>query len=142
MSSYVNKIAITFYIICIIYFMYILIVLQSSVLDNYSWFLKIRCLNIWIYYNYLIVWKVKLIFLVCIKENCAFYMKENKMQINDQAERLGYWPRLWLVFSPFLFPPRERGKKKRRMNSKKRKQKVFLSARSKSRYGKNMNIII
>ena len=36
----------------------------------------------------------------------------------DQAERHDFWPWLWLFFSPFLFPSKKRGKKKRRMNSK------------------------
>ena len=39
-------------------------------------------------------------------------------------------PRLLLYFSSFLFPPKERGKKKRRLNSKNRDQKSCLSARS------------
>ena len=48
----------------------------------------------------------------------------------DRAERHEFWPRLWLFFSPFLFPPKKRGEKKSRMNSKKRDQKSCLSARS------------
>ena len=53
---------------------------------------------------------------------------------------IGYLERLnqkaWLltttlvIFSPFLFPPKKRGKKKRRMNSKNSDQKSLHSARS------------
>ena len=46
----------------------------------------------------------------------------------NQSERHDLKTRLWLFFSPFLFPPKERGKKKRRM--KNRDQKSCLSARS------------
>ena len=36
----------------------------------------------------------------------------------DRAERHGFEPRLWLLFSPFLFPSKKRGNKKRRRNIK------------------------
>ena len=52
----------------------------------------------------------------------------------DRAERHDFWPRLWLFYFPFLFPPKIRGKKKRKMNSKNCDQKSFLSARSLIRY--------
>ena len=48
----------------------------------------------------------------------------------DQTKRHDFWPRLWLFFSSFLFPPEKRGKKKRIMISKNRDQKSCLSARS------------
>ena len=35
-----------------------------------------------------------------------------------RAERHDLKSRLWLFFSPFFFPPKKRGKKKRRLNSK------------------------
>ena len=38
----------------------------------------------------------------------------------DRAERHDFLPRIWLFFSPFLVPPKKRGKKKRRMNGKSR----------------------
>ena len=34
----------------------------------------------------------------------------------DRAKRHDFWPRLRLFFSPFHFPPKKRGKKKRRIN--------------------------
>ena len=49
---------------------------------------------------------------------------------DDRAERHDFWPPLWLFSSPFLFPPKNRGKKKRRMNSKNLVLKSCLSARS------------
>ena len=49
----------------------------------------------------------------------------------DRAERHDLKSRLWLFFSPFLFPPKKRVKKKRRMISKNRDFKPNLSARSK-----------
>ena len=48
----------------------------------------------------------------------------------DRAERQDFYLRLWLFFSPFLFSPKKRWKRKRRMNSKTRGQKSCLSARS------------
>ena len=39
-------------------------------------------------------------------------------------ERNDFWPRLWLLFSSFVFTPKKRGKKKRRINSKNRYQKL------------------
>ena len=48
----------------------------------------------------------------------------------NRAERYDFWPRLWLFFSPFLFPPKKRGKNKRRMNRKNRDQKSCLSVHS------------
>ena len=36
----------------------------------------------------------------------------------DRAERYDLKSRLWIYFSPFLFPPKKRGKRKKRMNSK------------------------
>ena len=48
----------------------------------------------------------------------------------DRAERHCFLPRLCLFFSPFLFPPIKRGRKKRRMNNQSRSQKQCLSARS------------
>ena len=48
----------------------------------------------------------------------------------DRAERHDFWPRLCLLFSSFLFPPKKRGKKKRTINSKNSDQKSHLSARS------------
>ena len=48
-------------------------------------------------------------------------------------EQKGFFlPRLWLFFSPFLFPPFKRRKKKRRMNNQSLGQKQCLSARSKT----------
>ena len=49
----------------------------------------------------------------------------------DKAEMYDFWPRLWLFYSPLLFSPKKRGKKKRRMNRKNGDQKSCLSARSK-----------
>ena len=42
----------------------------------------------------------------------------------DRAQMHDFWPRLWLFSSTFILPPKKRGKKKRRMNSKNRD--VFL----------------
>ena len=53
----------------------------------------------------------------------------------DRAERHDIRPRLWLSFFPVRFPPKIRGKKKRRMNSKNRDQKSCLSARSHKMFG-------
>ena len=47
-------------------------------------------------------------------------------RLDDRAER--HDQRLWLFFSPFLFPPKK--EKRRRMNNKNRDQKSCLSARS------------
>ena len=48
----------------------------------------------------------------------------------DRADRHEFWPSLWLFFSLFLFSPKQRGMKKRKMKSKNRDQKSCLSARS------------
>ena len=48
----------------------------------------------------------------------------------NRAERHDFSPPLWLLFSPFLFLTKKRGKKKRRFNSKNRDQKSYLYARS------------
>ena len=48
----------------------------------------------------------------------------------DRAERHDLKPRLWLFFSPILFLPKKRGKKKMRMNSKNCDFKSCLSVRS------------
>ena len=58
------------------------------------------------------------------------YSLEFRYRSSDQAERHYFCPRLWLFFFPFLFNPKKRGKKKRRMNSKNRDHKSCLSARS------------
>jgi len=47
----------------------------------------------------------------------------------DRAERQDFGPRL-CFFSPFFFPPKKRGKKKDRMNSKNCDQQLCLSAQS------------
>ena len=62
-----------------------------------------------------------------LKSRLWFVLTQNK---NDRAERHDLKSRLWLFFSPFLFPPKIREKKKRRMNSKNRDFKSCLSARS------------
>ena len=50
--------------------------------------------------------------------------------IYDRAERHDLISRFWLSFSPFLFPPKKRGKKKRRINGKNRDlSHVFLHDR-------------
>ena len=36
---------------------------------------------------------------------------KNAIFFTDQAERHGFWPRLWLFFSPFLFPPKKKRRK-------------------------------
>ena len=46
---------------------------------------------------------------------------------SDDPERHDLKSRLWLLFSPFLFPPKKRGKEKRRLNSKNRDFKSCLS---------------
>ena len=94
----------------------------SSNLHEFDW-LKIK-LMIYRKYNY---YRLHLIlgsrrFYNGLLPLWAFYF--------DRAEGYDFWPRLWSFFSPFLFPPRKRGKKKRRMNSKNRDQKSCLSARS------------
>ena len=38
--------------------------------------------------------------------------------IKDRAEKHEFLPQLWLFFPPFLFPPKKRGKEKRRMIAK------------------------
>ena len=48
----------------------------------------------------------------------------------DDPERNDLKSRLWLFFSPFLFHPKKRGEKKRRMNSKNRDFKSCLSKSS------------
>ena len=48
----------------------------------------------------------------------------------DRAERHDLKSPTWLFFSPFLFLPKKRVKKKRRMNIKNRDVKSCLSARS------------
>ena len=54
-------------------------------------------------------------------ENVHRYaVRGEKVKLLDRAERHDLKSRLWLLFSPFLFPPKRRGKKKRRMNSKNR----------------------
>ena len=45
----------------------------------------------------------------------------------DRAERHDLKSQLWLLFSPFLFLPNKRRKKKGRINSKKRDFKSCLS---------------
>ena len=45
-------------------------------------------------------------------------------------ERHDLKSRLWLFFSPFFFPPKKRGKKKRRINSKNCDFKSCLSGSS------------
>ena len=52
------------------------------------------------------------------------------ISIEDRAERHDLKSLLWLFYSPFLFPTKKRGKKKRRINSKNRDFKSCLSARS------------
>ena len=55
-----------------------------------------------------------------------FYYKNHKyllfnlniIVLKDRVERYDLKSQLWLFFSPFLFPPKVRGKKDRRMNSK------------------------
>ena len=49
-----------------------------------------------------------------------------KTLFEDRAEGHDFWERLWLFFSPFLFPPKIRGRK----NSKNRDQMSCLSGRS------------
>ena len=49
--------------------------------------------------------------------------------IPDRAERYDLKSQLWSFFSPFLFPPKKRGEKKRSMNSKNSDFKSYLSAR-------------
>ena len=44
------------------------------------------------------------------------HQKHGQRFICDRAERLDFWSRLWLFFSPFIFPPKKRGKKKMIMN--------------------------
>ena len=44
-----------------------------------------------------------------LKKHTHFFVSS---QILDRAERHGFYPRLWLFFSPFLFPPKKRGNKK------------------------------
>ena len=48
--------------------------------------------------------------------------KNNKTKVSlfDRAERYDLKSRLWLFLSPFLFPPKNRGMKKGKMNSKNR----------------------
>ena len=67
------------------------------------------------------IWYIELM----IKCTKPYYQKK------DRADRHDFWPRLWLFSSPFLFPPRKRGEKKRRMNRK--HQKSCLSSWSKRR---------
>ena len=59
------------------------------------------------------------------------YNKEDKRYpLKDRTERHDLKSRLWLLFSTFLFPPKKRGKKIRRMDSKNRYFKSWLSAPS------------
>ena len=56
-----------------------------------------------------------------------FYNNERYIRITfpDRAERHDFWPRLWLFFPPFIFPPKKKREGKRRMKSKNRDQKAF-----------------
>ena len=49
---------------------------------------------------------------------------------DDRAERHGFLPRLWLLFSPFHFTPKQKREEEKEMNSKNRDKKSCLSARS------------
>ena len=53
-----------------------------------------------------------------------------RVRFNDRAEGHDLKSQIWLFFSPFLFPPKKRVKKKRRMNSKNRDFNSCLPARS------------
>ena len=68
------------------------------------------------------------------EQNSVAFCVIQQMSFNppsfDRAERNDLKSRLWLFFPPFLVPPKNRGKKKRRMNSKNRDFKSCLSARS------------
>ena len=63
---------------------------------------------------------------------CDFICDQNEcLQIfGDRAERHDLKSRPWFFFSPFIFPPKQRGKKKKRMNTKNCDFKSCLFARS------------
>ena len=57
---------------------------------------------------------------------CTFY---NTTEM-DETERYDFWTRFLLLHSPFLFPPKKRGKRKGEWCSKNRDQKSYLPVSS------------
>ena len=79
------------------------------------------------------------VFILGLSQNefCIFEIIKSAI---DRAESHDLKSRLWLFFSPFLFPPKQRGKKKGRMNCKYREFKSCLSARSYKQYMYQNNV--
>ena len=66
----------------------------------------------------------------CFYGTCFFWYWECEIvKYGDQAKRHDFWSRFLLLNSPFLFPPKKRGKGEK--NNQSGGQKACLSARSK-----------